>query len=87
METLSEVSKKIAINIDDAINADQNLRIMQYQEIVLKQYNSHNEICKMLAELNEAYNKLVAENEELAKKIAAYEANMKMCGCTNNFVA
>ena len=86
VEALENASKKIAINIDDALHSDQNLRIMQYQEIVLKQYNSQNEIRKMLADLVEAYNKLVAENEQLAKKVAAYEANMRMCGCTNNYL-
>lgn len=86
IETLANTSKKVATHIDDALNTDQNLRIMQYQEIILNQYNSHNEIRKMLAELVEAYNKLVAENEELSQKVAAYEANMKMCGCTNNYM-
>lgn len=87
VDALKNTSKKIAINIDDALHADQNLRIMQYQEIVLKQYNSQNEIRKMLAELIEAYNKLVAENEQLARQVASYEANMRMCGCTNNYFA
>ena len=86
IEALSDASKKIAINIDDALNADQNLRIMQYQEIVLKQYNSQNEIRKMLSDLVESYNKLVAENEQLASQVAAYEANMRMCGCTSNLM-
>lgn len=87
VEALANASKKIAINIDDALHSDQNLRIMQYQEIVLKQYNNQNEIREMLADLIEAYNKLVAENEQLAKQVAAYEANMRMCGCTNNYLA
>lgn len=86
LDLLSEASKKIAINIDDALNTDQNLRIMQYQEIVLKQYNSQNEIRKALSDLVEAYNKLVAENEQLASQVAAYEANMRMCGCTSNLM-
>lgn len=86
VESLSEFAKKISIRIDDALNTDQNLRIMQYQEIVLKQYNAQNEIRNALADLIDAYNKLVAENEELACKVAAYEATMKMCGCANNFL-
>ncbi len=87
IQSLYDSSKKIKIKIDDALNKDQNLRIMQYQEIVLNQYNSQNEIRKMLSELIEAYNKLVIENEELSKKIAAYEATMKMCGCANNYIS
>ena len=53
---------------------------------LVKQYNSQNKIREMLADLIEAYNKLVAENEQLAKQLAAYEANMRMCGCTNNYL-
>lgn len=86
MENLSAETQKIKIKIDDALNADQNLRIMQYQEIVLKQYNSQNEIRKAFAELVEAYNTLLAENERLANQVAAYEATMRMCGCANNYL-
>lgn len=86
MDSLSVEAQRIKISIDDALNVDQNLRIMQYQEIVLKQYNTQNEIRKAFADLVEAYNTLVAENEELARRAAAYEANMRMCGCTNNYL-
>ena len=85
-ESLSKETEKIKIIIDDALNSDQNLRIMQYQEIVLKQYNSQNEIRKAFADLVEVYNLLVAENEKLARQIAAYEATMKICGCANNYL-
>lgn len=85
-ESLSAEAEKIKISIDDALNVDQNLRIMQYQEIVLKQYNSQNEIRKAFADLVEAYNLLVAENEKLANQIAAYEAAMKIGGCANNYL-
>lgn len=87
IDSMAETSRKIAINIDDAVNSDQNLRIMQYQEIVLKQYNNQNEIRKTLSELIEAYNKLKVENDELARKVAAYEANMKMAACLENYLA
>lgn len=85
-DMLSAEAEKIKINIDDALNVDQNLRIMQYQEIVLKQYNSQNEIRKAFADLVEAYNALLAENEKLANQLAAYEATMRICGCTNNYL-
>lgn len=85
-DKLSSEAEKIKISIDDALNVDQNLRIMQYQEIVLKQYNSQNEIRKAFADLVTAYNILLAENEELAKQVAAYEATMKMSGCANNYL-
>ena len=32
------------------------------------------------------YIKLVAENEELARRVASYEANMRMSGCANNYL-
>lgn len=86
-EYLAQTSKKVLINIDDALNSDVNLRIMQYQEIVVQQYNSQNEIRKMFNELSEAYNKLVAENEKLSEQIAAYEATMKICGCAHSYIA
>ncbi len=86
-ENLADVSKKISIKIDDAIHSDNNKRLMQYQEIVLKQYKSQKEIADMFEELKDAYNKLVVENEELVKKIAAYEANMKIVGCANNYIS
>lgn len=86
-EYLAQTSKKVLINIDDALNSDVNLRIMQYQEIVVQQYNSQNEIRKMFNELSEAYNKLVAENEKLSEQIVAYEATMKICGCAHSYIA
>ena len=74
------------INIDDAINSDQNLRLMQYQEIVLKQYNNQHEIETALLKIVESYNKLKIENEELLKRIAEYEDNGKLCMVANEYL-
>lgn len=86
LETLRSTAKKAAINVDDMLNTDVNLRIMQYQEIVLQQYNSQNEIRKALADLIEAYETLTVENQKLANQVASYEANMKICACVCNWL-
>lgn len=86
LELIKNQSKKIMINIDDAINSDQNLRLMQYQEIVLKQYNNQHEIETALLKIVESYNKLKIENEELLKRIAEYEDNGKLCMVANEYL-
>ena len=83
---LEETSKKIAITLDDALHADQNLRLMQYQEIVLKLYNSQSEIKQTLTELTDKYNELQIENEKLSKKIVEYRINMQTLACSSEYL-
>lgn len=86
LDTIADISKKVAINIDDIVNSDQNTRIMQFQEIVLKQHNIQCEMQDILTELTNSYNKLIAENEKLKQQIASYEANMRILICANNYL-
>ena len=86
VEALGDASKKVAITIDDAIHSDQNMRIMQYQEIVLKQYNSQNKIKETLSELVSSYNSLKVENERLTMQIRALEANLQTLVCSSEYL-
>ena len=86
MSAVEEVGKKAAISIDDAIHSDQNLRIMQYQEILLKQQSSIVEIRQLYNELAEQYNIQVQKNDVLARKLAAYEANRQFVACASEYL-
>lgn len=84
LTAIQKESEKIKINIDDALNMDQNKRIMQYQEIVLKQYKTQMELRKALKTLMESYNTLVKEKQELEQKIEAYSRYGIICYIMNN---
>lgn len=86
VESLGDMSKKVAIIIDDALHSDQNMRIMQYQEIVLKQYDSQKQIRATLAELISSYNKLKIENEQLTMQMHALEANLQTLVCSSEYL-
>lgn len=78
VKIMEDTSRKISITIDDALHSDSNMRLMQYQEIVLKQYNSQREIEKRLLDLQTQYNKIKIENDDLTRKMMAYEKNMQI---------
>lgn len=83
---LEETSRKIAIILDDALHSDQNLRLMQYQEIILKLYSSQSEIKQTLTELTDKYNELKIENEKLSNKIVEYRINMQTLACGSEYL-
>ena len=85
-DALQSASKKIAIIIDDAIHSDQNMRIMQYQQIILNQYNSQVEIQQGLSELVTKYNSVKLENEKLNKQIIEYRNNMQKLICSSEYL-
>lgn len=60
-----EKSDKLKISIDDALNVDQNLHIMQYQQIVLNQYNKQYELEMTLDQIITSYNNLQVEMQNL----------------------
>lgn len=78
MEVTKENSKKIAIQIDDAMNMDVNKRIMQYQEITLNQYKNQILLQENINDIIESYNNLVQENERLVSQIQEYEAKLNV---------
>lgn len=85
-EALQSTSRKIAVTIDDAVHSDQNMRLMQYQQIVLDQYNSQLQIRKELADLEEQYNAIKLENEKLAKQILSLRDSMQMLVCGSEYL-
>ena len=86
VDTLEDASKKIAITIDDAIHADQNMRIMQYQEIILRQHNAIIQMEETFSQLFDAYNIPKSQNEQLTKQIASYRATMQILICGSEFL-
>lgn len=86
VDALQSTSKKIAITIDDAVHSDQNMRIMQYQQIVLDQYNSQITIQQELSELVEKYNAIRIENERLTKQVVEYRNNMQQLICGSEYL-
>ena len=85
-DKLEEASKKIAITIDDALHSDQNLRLMQYHEIILNLYNSQNEIRNELAALTKKYNELQIENQRLLSEMNDSRIVMQATACLNEWV-
>lgn len=86
LEKLKDTSKKVAITIDDIMNMDQNKRIMQYQKIVLNQYQSQNELRELLQKMTEVYNTLLNENQKLLSELEQYHKNEMLCCETNNII-
>lgn len=86
VDVLQATSKKIAITIDDAVHSDQNIRIMQYQQIVLDQYNNQIRIQQELSELVAKYDSVKLENEKLSKQIAEYSSNMQKLICGSEYL-
>lgn len=80
LEKLTTFSKKCAINIDDAIHSDQNLRLMQYQQIIVDLYSNQMEIIKTLSGLTEVPQSLNIENKKLAKRISQLGDEMQILG-------
>lgn len=83
-EKLEATSKRIAISIDDIVHSDQNLRVMQYNEILLGLFNNQAAISKIQSEIFETLSQicpLIAENEELSKKINEHRINLQLLVC------
>ena len=85
-EKLETTTKKIAITIDDAVHSDQNLRLMQYHEIILELYKNQSEIKETLSNLVAEYNALKIENEKLNIKIANYQSYLQALACGSEYV-
>lgn len=83
---IKETSEKVAIQIDDLANMDQNKRIMQYQKIVLNQYQEQNQLRTVLEDINKLHNQLMRENEELIVKLQKYEEYESCCYQTNEIL-
>lgn len=86
LEKLKDISKQVAIEIDDLANMDQNKRIMQYQKIALNQYQEQLQLRKTIEDIVIAYNKVTKENEELIKRLQQYEEYEMCCYKTNEIL-
>ena len=86
MEKAKEESKKISILIDDTIHSDENLRIGQYQEIVLKQYKKQAEMELYVNQIIAKYNDLKKKNERLTRELDQYLAIKRNSELTEGFI-
>lgn len=81
-----EKSDKLKISIDDALNVDQNLRIMQYQRIVLNQYNKQYELEMTLDQIITSYNNLQVEMQNLLTHCIESDNTNLICISANEYL-
>lgn len=81
-----EKSDKLKISIDDALNVDQNLRIMQYQQIVLNQYNKQYELEMTLDQIITSYNNLQVEMQNLLTHCIESDNTNLICISANEYL-
>ena len=83
---VEDVSKKAAITVDDIVHSNQNERLMQFQEIILKYQREITEERNTFTVLTELYNKKVQQNEQLSKQMAALQANKQLMACASEYL-
>ena len=86
IDSLEDIGKKVAISLDDIIHNDNNLRLMQYQKIILNQQNDLAEAKRTLDLIKAEYNRVLTENQKLSRQIAAYQADGQMLVCTAQYL-
>ncbi len=82
---LEAASKKIAISIDDVVHSDQNLRIMQYNEILLGLFNNQAEIVETLSQIADCQ-VLIEENDDISKRINEHKISLQLLICSAEYL-
>ena len=85
-EKTKKFAKKVSIQIDDCINTNTNKRIQQYNEVILNQYQLQKDLEGKVDYLFSEYNKLLAEKQELERKIACLIRLLSALGCPESVI-
>ncbi len=80
-EKAKKLAKDISIQIDDCINADTNMRILQYNEVILNQYRLQKELEEKVEFLFDEYNKLLKQKKEIERQVECLIKLLNAMGC------
>lgn len=71
-EKTKRFAKDVSIQIDNCLNVNTNKRILQYNEVILKQYKLQKDLEEKVDFLFDEYNKLLDEKQELERQINCF---------------
>ncbi|KRN51256.1 hypothetical protein IV49_GL000720 [Kandleria vitulina DSM 20405] len=81
-----KMAKDISIQIDDCLNMDTNKRILQYNEVILKQYRLQKDLEEKVEFLFDEYNELLKEKKELERQVNCIIKLLNAMGCPESVI-
>lgn len=81
-----ELAKDISIKINDCVNINTNKRIMQYNEVILKQYALQKDLEDKVDFMFDKYNELLSEKQELEEQISRLISLLNALGCAESVI-
>lgn len=85
-EKVKKLSEDVKIQIDDCINTNTNKRILQYNEVILKQYHLQKELENKIEFIFEKYNKQLKTKFELERQINCLIKLLNAMGCPESVI-
>lgn len=79
-------AKDVSIQIDDCLNANTNKRILQYNEVILKQYKLQKDLEEKVDFLFDEYNKLLNKKQELERQVNCLIKLLTSLGCPESVI-
>ena len=85
-ENTKKLAKDISIQIDDCLNANTNKRILQYNEVILKQYKLQKDLEEKVEFLFDEYNNLLKQKQELERQMNILTRLLNAMGCPESII-
>ena len=85
-EKTKKLAQDVSIQIDDCLNVNTNKRILQYNEVILKQYKLQKDLEEKVDFLFDEYNKLLTERQELERQINCLVKILNAMGCPESVI-
>ncbi len=85
-EKTKRFAKDVSIQIDNCLNVNTNKRILQYNEVILKQYKLQKDLEEKVDFLFDEYNKLLDEKQELERQINCLIKLLNAMGCPESVI-
>ena len=85
-ENTKKLAKDISIQIDDCLNANTNKRILQYNEVILKQYKLQKDLEEKVEFLFDEYNNLLKQKQEVERQMNILTRLLNAMGCPESII-
>lgn len=85
-EKTKRLAQDVSVQIDDCLNVNTNKRILQYNEVILKQYKLQKDLEENVDFLFDKYNKLLVEKKELERQIGCLVKLLNAMGCPESVI-
>ena len=85
-EKTKKLAQDVSIQIDDCLNVNTNKRILQYNEVILKQYKLQKDLEEKVDFLFDEYNKLLTKKQELERQINCLVKILNAMGCPESVI-